>query len=225
MIIKCPTCEKTIGKIDVSAIPDDKKATTTCPICKKKIILKKPDGPAHQNVAKEKKDLKKENAPGISENKAKDESTKSTTKHIKKIFKNKIIDLTVAEKQIKNGGIVYAPCPGYPDAPVQLTPGLRDNQIIHAAHPSSEKNWFLRIRIKILSESTPEGKDRERTVLKFVLLFIGFFLISLGDKWALGGESGIPVGYVGYLVVGVAILGFLGVNIFKGGPFDPDLDE
>ena len=79
---------------------------------------------------------------------------------------------------------------------------------------------------------TPDQLRREqqhdrKVIRKYTLglaFGLGAFLIGMG--YATGWEpKGIPAQYLGYFMVGLASLAFLGFNTWRGGPLDKRLDE
>jgi hypothetical protein len=51
---------------------------------------------------------------------------------------------------------------------------------------------------------------------------IGLMFIFMFDGYLIGS---VPAPWVGWFVIGVAILGLLGVNVYSGGPLDYRLDD
>jgi hypothetical protein len=51
----------------------------------------------------------------------------------------------------------------------------------------------------------------------------GLMLILLFDGYRINGV--IPAPWFGWLLIGVALLGLIGVNVFAGGPLDKRLDQ
>ena len=75
-------------------------------------------------------------------------------------------------------------------------------------------------------QSTPEEALRKR---KGMRRFISFWSIGGGVLFAVFGRewlvNGLPVHWVGYLLILIGILGLAGVNVFYGGPLDLRLDR
>ena len=76
------------------------------------------------------------------------------------------------------------------------------------------------------SQSAPEKlRQRRRNWRKGSLVFfaaVSLFLIYEGHRGLL--INFLPAQYLGYVFIGVAVLGMAGVNIWYGGPLDPRLD-
>lgn len=54
------------------------------------------------------------------------------------------------------------------------------------------------------------------------LTAFGAFLIIQGFRGLL--VEDLPAQYLGYLIIAVVVLGLMGVNVWRGGPFDPRRD-
>ncbi|MDP6468619.1 MAG: hypothetical protein QF918_12805 [Pirellulaceae bacterium] len=66
-----------------------------------------------------------------------------------------------------------------------------------------------------------KNRRQERLAWQVYLLSVAGWLIYLGDRWEI---SGLRADYVGYGLAAFGALGFLGVNIWIGGPLDPRRD-
>ncbi len=66
------------------------------------------------------------------------------------------------------------------------------------------------------------AKGSQRLFSLVALFALGGGCLLLGDRWTI---KFIPAHYVGFLFIGAGCLGLLGVNIWKGGPLDKNLDN
>jgi hypothetical protein len=70
--------------------------------------------------------------------------------------------------------------------------------------------------------SSARNRRLERKLFPVVGLAGGLFMVERGFKgWII---DGIPMQYVGFFWLGFCVLALLGVNVWKGGPHDPQND-
>jgi hypothetical protein len=67
-------------------------------------------------------------------------------------------------------------------------------------------------------------RSTQRHLSLAFLIAVGVVLIVLGFQgWVV--DNFLAAQYLGYFLVGLAALGLFGVNVWRGGPLDPKLDE
>ncbi|MBN1517580.1 hypothetical protein JXA32_13540 [Candidatus Sumerlaeota bacterium] len=72
------------------------------------------------------------------------------------------------------------------------------------------------------------GRRIMRFIVTLLLMLVGVGGIVIGEDYILtsaDGTAGIPLPYVGYFLVVFCLVGFLGVNIYIGGPLDKHNDS
>ncbi|MFN0110182.1 MAG: SHOCT domain-containing protein [Blastocatellia bacterium] len=65
-------------------------------------------------------------------------------------------------------------------------------------------------------------REKQRRTALFVGVGLALWFLYLGDDWVINGF--LPIWVLGLIFGITALLGFCGVNVFKGGPLDPQTD-
>jgi hypothetical protein len=68
-------------------------------------------------------------------------------------------------------------------------------------------------------------RQSQRTLLLIGLFILSVWFVHSGHQGETLGRLKMPLQYPGYIMLVFAVLGCLGVNVWAGGPFDPNKDQ
>jgi hypothetical protein len=151
--------------------------------------------------------------------------------------KDTYADLQVRRAWIREQRLIPVELPAGRTIQVKLHPNMTAGALLRfqGQAPDGQGDLYLRLCITAdegnLSTPVESAADRERRKRRN-----GRVLVSL---WAIGGGlilvfspeykgwriSVVPASWVGYFLIAIGVLGLLGVNLFRGGPYDKRLDQ